>query len=160
MSIAGLMFREQAWMFFVELFRQWFCHKRCDRILSMRKHAYRSILVILFLVSAAVTQAQGTTVKSFDYGSTTGILNTYCSSCHTWAATYEDIMNLGYVISGDPDTSPALQAIDSGQMPPTGVALTEQEKQSLFNWILAGAPRPIADPVSLENGYIGDEDED
>lgn len=124
----------------------------CIRIKGMRKLEFRYIMVALYLAAAVATQAQGTAVKSFTYGATVGTLDRYCSACHSWSSTYEDLIGAGVIIPGKPDTSPAMDYIESGRMPPSGPVPSAPEKQLLYNWILAGAPKPAADGLSGASG--------
>lgn len=109
-------------------------------------------MVVLYLATAVATQAQGAAIKSFTYGATVGTLDRYCSACHSWSSTYEDLIGTGVIIPGKPDTSPAMDYIESGRMPPSGPVPSMPEKQLLYDWILAGAPKPATDAVSGATG--------
>jgi len=107
---------------------------------TMKSLSLAGALLLLFSFCA---YAQGGATVTFEYGTTVGVLERDCASCHTWAKSYEGLTGAGYIRPGDPAGSPALASIESGRMPPSGPGLSSAERQGLFDWILAGAPRPM-----------------
>ncbi len=53
-----------------------------------------------------------------------------------------------YLKPGDPDSSLLWEFIELEFMPPSGESLSDEEKSTLKQWILAGAEFPTADPAS------------
>ena len=102
----------------------------------------RIIIVIAFaLVVAALAGAQ-TSTKTVDLHQGPGLLVSYCSPCHDWAADYGSIMASGVIVSGDSASSPAWIMISTGRMPARGPAPTAEERKLIKEWIDAGAPAP------------------
>jgi len=113
------------------------------------------VTAILACILTVPAFGQAATIKSFEYARSTGVFERYCASCHEWAGSYAGLIGSTMVIPGDPGKSPALMAIEAGTMPRSGQVLTAEEKTSLFEWILAGAPEPglpAADAVSGATG--------
>src|SRR3954451_15287870 len=87
---------------------------------------------------------------------TLAVFQAKCAACHGPQAAkpkkfgyVTDLMRLAanpkYVIPHDPDKSGLWQAIDEGDMPPDDAKtgpLSDVQKQTVRNWIEAGAPAP------------------
>jgi len=84
------------------------------------------------------------------------ILAPKCVACHKPPApkggvdlsTYESIMALeGLVVPKEPENSALYTIVQDNMMPPRPLdVLTNEEKESLFKWILAGAPKEVPLP--------------
>lgn len=78
------------------------------------------------------------------YSSISGvILQPDCVSCHSGAIgygfdTYANTMR--EVKPGDPSSSPLYSSVSSGQMPPNGNTLSQEQIQAISDWITAQAP--------------------
>ena len=70
------------------------------------------------------------------------ILNKSCINCHGQSGgySYESYNNtIRSVSPGFPDSSPMYLALKSGRMPQVGPKLSDQQLQSVKNWISNGA---------------------
>lgn len=78
------------------------------------------------------------------------LVRNYCSQCHGWADSYEEIMEKGQVVPGKPEESGLFTSIRSGVMPPGPPLPSEGEIETLRAWIAAGAhaPESASDVVS------------
>lgn len=83
-------------------------------------------------------------VKTFDGARAVAVFKNYCSACHVWSNSWDELVKSGHVLPGDPEGSSALKAIENGSMPADGRQLLEDEKKLLRDWIASGASKPPA----------------
>lgn len=94
------------------------------------------------------------------------IMTARCTQCHDSSLGAGDILNIdnldhivnsGLVIPGEPVISKLFHSVDTNSMPPTG-PLNLSEKNTIYNWILFGAPTsteaPTDDGTSTGNTTI------
>ena len=79
----------------------------------------------------------------------------YCSSCHGWAAGYEEIVAEDRVIPGRPSESRLFEYVESGYMPPSPPAPSPAEIELLRAWIASGAAAPEAVSGATESADAG-----
>lgn len=103
---------------------------------SLARGAWPLLLVLSCL---PVFESEGATPAPPAWDRVAAIFATNCGACHEWANKPQGIM--AYVLPGKPDASPALVAVETGQMPPGG-ALSQEDRDALYDWIAAGAPLP------------------
>lgn len=101
-------------------------------------------LTLAFALCLAVALAAGAQAssKTVELGKGSGLLVSYCSPCHDWAADYNSIMASGVIVPGDSASSPAWIMISTGRMPARGPAPNAEERKLIKEWIDAGAPAP------------------
>jgi mono/diheme cytochrome c family protein len=97
-------------------------------------------------VPTATTAAGGTVSFARDV---LPILQAYCSGCHGTNrqaagldfSSYSSLMNgRPVVVPNDPNNSELLQVVIAGIMPRGGNSLSDQQIQTITDWINAGAP--------------------
>lgn len=76
------------------------------------------------------------------------MLQSTCSACHDWAATYEGITDPSRVTPGSPDKSPLYTRVADDSMPMGGTPLSVTQKNLLRAWIAGGATASEA-PLAL-----------
>lgn len=121
-----------------------------------------AIALAFLLVSSAKAQPQGqphsgdVTIAGDVSAEALAIFQAKCAACHGPQAAkpkkfayITDLKRLAanpkYVIPHDPDKSGLWQSIDEGDMPPDDAKtgpLSDAQKQTVRNWIEAGAPAP------------------
>lgn len=93
------------------------------------------------------------------------IITARCGRCHVQgnrgrfsAATFDSLMNSGHVDPGMPDVSRFIEVIEDGDMPPGG-SLTDEEVNTLKQWIQQGAKADIARDQNISRIAAGDQPE-
>ena len=93
------------------------------------------------------------------------ILREYCLDCHGATETHEGSLDLRLVrlmvqggdsgpalVAGNPDASLILQRIESEDMPPGTLKVSEEKKKLLRAWIESGAPTHRPEPETIGPG--------
>ena len=93
------------------------------------------------------------------------ILREYCLDCHGATETHEGSLDLRLVrlmvqggdsgpalVAGNPDASLILQRIESDDMPPGTLKVSEEKKKLLRAWIESGAPTNRPEPETIGPG--------
>ena len=89
------------------------------------------------------------------------IITARCGRCHVQgtrgrfsAATFDSLMNSGHVDPGKADVSRFIEVIEDGDMPPGG-SLTDEELNTLKQWIDQGAKADVAKDLNLSQVNAG-----
>lgn len=93
------------------------------------------VAVILVVAAAGLAAAERKLELSFE--PVQELLQAKCASCHEWASTADGIA--GLVKPGDLAASPIWQKVSRNLMPPDE-PLADVDKETLREWIAAGAP--------------------
>lgn len=98
-------------------------------------------ILLALAVAAGAQSASGATTLRLSKGP--ALITAYCSACHGWAADYDSIMASGAIVPGKSASSRAWFMISSGRMPQGGPPLPAKDRKIIYDWIAAGAPRPL-----------------
>ncbi|HUW40775.1 MAG TPA: hypothetical protein VMV90_07165 [Rectinemataceae bacterium] len=99
-----------------------------------------ALILVLALAVAVAQSSQGAANPRLSKGA--DLIIARCSACHGWAADYDSLMASGGIVPGKPGSSVVWTMISSGRMPRGGPAFTSNERKLVYDWIVAGAPRP------------------
>jgi hypothetical protein len=84
-------------------------------------------------------QSEQSTVVILDSGMSQQALTTLssCRSCHSEVASVSELVRAGWVVPGEPASSPLFLRLDEGTMPPEG-PLAQSQIDLIGDWIQSG----------------------